>query len=67
MWYPDLRESRWLPQSGSTRLSSQLMAALRMLLYIVIDANTSLMIVLDDNNSYVEPTHLMVTLAVVTT
>ena len=27
---------------------------------------TSLMIVLDDNNSYVEPTHLMVTLAVVT-
>ena len=33
---------------------------------MVIDANTSLMIVLDDNNSYVEPTHLMVTLAVVT-
>ena len=28
---------------------------------------TSLMLVPDDNNSYVEPTHLMVTLAVVTT
>jgi hypothetical protein len=33
---------------------------------VVIDANTSLMFVLDDNNSYVEPTHLMVTLVVVT-